>query len=913
MKNILFLTLATAISISNAFAQFDGTFESGNSISINGWSVANDYINAWYVGAPGANSGTNGAFVSNDYGYSNNYSGQTAQYSHLYTKIDFPAGKTDIELSFNWKCKGQTTWSGLKIFLVPLSYNIQAGVQIGNFSSNPYGIIGPGADWTGIYAEQITWQTETITLSDTLAGTSKYLVFSWENNNNYYPNLPPISLDNVVLSIKFPPLQLQTAVVGDSIELSISNYIGTNQWQESTDSVNWVDIPGFTHNTEQFIVTASPTNKKFYRAKITDSNCLPQTPVYSRAIRYIIKNAYSDLQIGDFYKGGAIFNTDGNGNGLVAPIKNQNNGVIWGYNGISVTNAWDHWNGINNTNLILNKYTVRPIAASVCYDLEQEGFDDWYLPAHDQLLLLYDQRSIVGGFDDNQYYWSSTEMSYSAVYTQQGESYGNSKENLFNTRCIRGFSSSQKTIYSHVDAPFQYNTIEIASQPQPQTICKGYDVSFSVSASGSSPYSYQWYKDGNSINDANNSSYTISNAQPSDDGFYYCETSNLCRTLQSNSVELKVIQLTSTLNNDTSICRGVNKQLSLLCNSNHTSESGSYNYAWSPSLGLSATNIANPIANPVTTTTYTVLTTDQIGCTSTDTIAITVGIPYEDENICLVTVDEATGKNKITWNKTENVGTDMFLIYKETGANSYSNVGYTNYNQSGEFVDIFSQPQSYANRYKLVCLDTCGNESQLSYSHKTINLTLSATGSTMGLQWNDYVEESGTYIPTWYYIYRGTTPQNMFVIDSVSGGSGSYNDLNVFDLYYYKIGVKRDDGCNSTKAAQWAFSNPKENSSLLNNILNNYSLVGSLLLYPNPMNLTTTITIPNAKIENCELKIIDITGKIVRSISKNEIPQLPNFSLSPFTFTLNRENLKAGLYFVEIKGDRIYRGKLVVE
>jgi gliding motility-associated-like protein len=48
-------------------------------------------------------------------------------------------------------------------------------------------------------------------------------------------------------------------------------------------------------------------------------------------------------------------------------------------------------------------------------------------------------------------------------------------------------------------------------------------------------------------------------------------------------------------------------------------------YSWSPSAGLSSATIANPIANPNSTTTYTLTATkDSTGCTTTDTVVVTV-------------------------------------------------------------------------------------------------------------------------------------------------------------------------------------------------------------------------------------------------------------------------------------------------
>jgi PKD repeat protein len=51
---------------------------------------------------------------------------------------------------------------------------------------------------------------------------------------------------------------------------------------------------------------------------------------------------------------------------------------------------------------------------------------------------------------------------------------------------------------------------------------------------------------------------------------------------------------------------------------------GGYLYSWSPSTGLSATNIANPVAKPNSTTTYTVTITDQNNCTAVSSITVNV-------------------------------------------------------------------------------------------------------------------------------------------------------------------------------------------------------------------------------------------------------------------------------------------------
>ncbi|MEZ0006593.1 gliding motility-associated-like protein [Flavobacterium sp. 28YEA47A] len=67
---------------------------------------------------------------------------------------------------------------------------------------------------------------------------------------------------------------------------------------------------------------------------------------------------------------------------------------------------------------------------------------------------------------------------------------------------------------------------------------------------------------------------------------------------------------------DVTICPGGNTQLS---------GSGGVIYSWSPSTGLNFSNIANPIASPTTTTTYTLTVTNASGqCTSTDQVVVNV-------------------------------------------------------------------------------------------------------------------------------------------------------------------------------------------------------------------------------------------------------------------------------------------------
>ena len=63
-----------------------------------------------------------------------------------------------------------------------------------------------------------------------------------------------------------------------------------------------------------------------------------------------------------------------------------------------------------------------------------------------------------------------------------------------------------------------------------------------------------------------------------------------------------------------------------LCNGNDTTlhASGGTKYLWTPSIGLSSTIIANPIANPIKTTSYMLTVTDVNGCQNADTVVVKV-------------------------------------------------------------------------------------------------------------------------------------------------------------------------------------------------------------------------------------------------------------------------------------------------
>ncbi|HWH67822.1 MAG TPA: M6 family metalloprotease domain-containing protein, partial [Candidatus Sulfotelmatobacter sp.] len=81
----------------------------------------------------------------------------------------------------------------------------------------------------------------------------------------------------------------------------------------------------------------------------------------------------------------------------------------------------------------------------------------------------------------------------------------------------------------------------ITTQPVSLTLFMGDTASFSVTAKGAPPLSYQWYQGGTPIPGATNNTYTIASVLPLDSGSYYVTVMNPFGTVTSSTATLTVI------------------------------------------------------------------------------------------------------------------------------------------------------------------------------------------------------------------------------------------------------------------------------------------------------------------------------------------------------------------------------------
>ena len=115
--------------------------------------------------------------------------------------------------------------------------------------------------------------------------------------------------------------------------------------------------------------------------------------------------------VGERALGGIIAYVDNTGyHGFVAAPEDLSTGIRW-YNGTDITtgaNGYAIGTGKTNTEKIVEIQGDGNYAAKLCYDLVLNGYDDWFLPSSSELLKLWDNKALIGGFTSG-WYWSSSE------------------------------------------------------------------------------------------------------------------------------------------------------------------------------------------------------------------------------------------------------------------------------------------------------------------------------------------------------------------------------------------------------------------------------------------------------------------------------------------------------------------------
>ena len=190
------------------------------------------------------------------------------------------------------------------------------------------------------------------------------------------------------------------------------------------------------------------------------SGLTPNTTYYLRAYakneygtNYGNEISFATKGIGDALLGGKVAYILQNGDpgydpaimhGLIISNADISTKATWGCNGINISGAEGYNIGTGNQNTIdiTHDCATSGIAARLCFDLIQNGYDDWYLPSKGELDIIH---STSASILLNGHYWSSTEIppygAWGLIFgsSLDGSGFTSEKINPGSVRAVRSF------------------------------------------------------------------------------------------------------------------------------------------------------------------------------------------------------------------------------------------------------------------------------------------------------------------------------------------------------------------------------------------------------------------------------------------------------------------------------------------
>ena len=196
--------------------------------------------------------------------------------------------------------------------------------------------------------------------------------------------------------------------------------------------------------------------------KVTAGANITVTGTGTLASPYVINTSCGNgaHYVGELFEGGIVFWVDSTGqHGHIVSLNNTSQSATWSTisNVLIGSTAQSTWNGEANSNAIMAQPgAVLGNSAKLCYSYSNLNrgygvYDDWYLPAVDQLSLVYHARYIlnknmagVSGAPklEDAYYWSSTEFDATRAkdyYFGEGQPGEYNKNQTIVVRCVRDF------------------------------------------------------------------------------------------------------------------------------------------------------------------------------------------------------------------------------------------------------------------------------------------------------------------------------------------------------------------------------------------------------------------------------------------------------------------------------------------
>src|ERR1019366_278359 len=168
----------------------------------------------------------------------------------------------------------------------------------------------------------------------------------------------------------------------------------------------------------------------------------------------------------------------------------------------------------------------------------------------------------------------------------------------------------------------------ITTQPESQTVALGQNASFSVTANGTAPLSYQWSFNGAALAGATSSTLPLNNVQTNKAGSYTVVVTNMAGSITSAVAPLTVLVPAGITNQPQSqtVVQGQNASFTV-----GASGTPPFSYQWSfnGAALAGATNSTLPLNNVQTNKagSYTVVLTNLAGSVTSAVATLTVIVP----------------------------------------------------------------------------------------------------------------------------------------------------------------------------------------------------------------------------------------------------------------------------------------------
>lgn len=320
---------------------------------------------------------------------------------------------------------------------------------------------------------------------------------------------------------------------------------------------------------------------------------------------------------------------------------------------------------------------------------------------------------------------------------------------------------------------------------------------------------------------------------------------------------------------------------------------GPFNYNWSQgSTSEDLTGVGPGL--------YAVMVTDQgTGCSSMEYGSLP-GVPPTPQEICIITVDSASGYNLVVWEKQVVGHIDYYNIYQEqTIAGVFNLVGSVPYDSLSQFVDSLANPVVRSFRYQITAVDTCGFESQPSTIHQTIHLSASLAVNMIDVNcsWNHY---DGFWYGT-YDVYRYSDVMGWQQLPGFPSTSSSWTDITVpggyLDLHYV-ISIDNPDGCTSTRAEDHNSSRSNKGTVAQGSPIGINDVPSDVraVLYPNPNNGSMTVGVFADNEQDISIKVYNVLGEVIFENTQSKV-------FGEMSFNIDITNESNGLYFLELTTD----------